>query len=142
MDHYPEVNVSERECASRRTSQSSSSTKPPSNRNSLAVNTKASTLSTPHYTSFPTPPASSEKEALASERQRVDSVTSTADIKVAELETKYAEILDAPPPYSEKQYEGKSEDEQSKMRMLDYAKELKRMMGRQLVRGLKSEAKQ
>jgi hypothetical protein len=49
--------------------------------------------------------------------------------------------MDAPPPYSEQQYEGKSEDEQSKMRMADYAKEIKRIMGRQLVQGLKGEEK-
>lgn len=100
MDHYPEVNLSERECASRRTSNSSK-----------------------HSDSQHAP-------AL-----RNDSVHSDASQNLA---AEYARYTDAPPPYSEKQYEGKSEEQQTKMRMADYAKELKRMMGSQLVRGLKS----
>ncbi|KAH7380158.1 hypothetical protein BKA66DRAFT_368563, partial [Pyrenochaeta sp. MPI-SDFR-AT-0127] len=54
------------------------------------------------------------------------------------IEAELARYMDAPPPYSEKQYEGKSEEEQSNMRKRDYARELSRMMGRQLVRGLRS----
>jgi hypothetical protein len=55
------------------------------------------------------------------------------------IDAEYARYTDAPPPFSEKQYEGKSPDEQSQMRVTDYAKEISRMMGRQLVRGLKSD---
>lgn len=64
------------------------------------------------------------------------------DLKVERLEAEYARYTDAPPPYSEKAYEGKSEAESTKMRMGDYAKELSRMMGRQLVRGLKGGEKE
>jgi hypothetical protein len=71
---------------------------------------------------------------------RNDSANSTTDetAKSRHIEAEYSQYTNAPPPYSEKQYEGKSEEQQTQMRMTDYAKELKRMMGRQLVRGLKS----
>jgi hypothetical protein len=61
----------------------------------------------------------------------------TAD-KSQTIEADYARYTDAPPPYTEKQYEGKSEDEQNVMRIKDYTKEISRLMGHQLVRGLKS----
>lgn len=64
------------------------------------------------------------------------------DVKVEQLEAEYARYTDAPPPYEEKAYEGKSEAERTRMRMGDYAKELSRMMGRQLVRGLKAGEKE
>ncbi|KAF1836965.1 hypothetical protein BDW02DRAFT_492524 [Decorospora gaudefroyi] len=64
---------------------------------------------------------------------RSDSTSSSGE----RIEAEYARYTDAPPPYSEKQYEGKSENEQNHMRMTDYSKEIARMMGRQLVRGLK-----
>jgi hypothetical protein len=54
------------------------------------------------------------------------------------IEADFAQYTDAPPPYSSKQYEGKSEEQQHRMRVADYAKELNRQMGRQLVKGLKS----
>lgn len=54
------------------------------------------------------------------------------------IEADYAQYTDAPPPYTEKQYEGKSEDEQNIMRINDYTKEISRLMGQQLVRGLKN----
>lgn len=54
------------------------------------------------------------------------------------MEADLQRYTNAPPPYSAKQYEGKSEEVQNKMRMADYAKELKRMMGKQLARGIKS----
>ncbi|KAF2445298.1 hypothetical protein P171DRAFT_521309 [Karstenula rhodostoma CBS 690.94] len=46
---------------------------------------------------------------------------------------------DAPPPYREEDFQGKSKDEVSKMRKRDYAVQISRMMGRQLVRGMKGE---
>jgi len=66
---------------------------------------------------------------------RNDSAQSEASITLA---AEYLHYTDAPPPYSEKQYEGKSEEQQNKMRMADYAKEINRQMGKQLVTGLKS----
>ncbi|KAF1920989.1 hypothetical protein BDU57DRAFT_509511 [Ampelomyces quisqualis] len=107
MDHYPEVNVHNRECSSRR----------PSNSSSILDNTPEQT------------------QALL----RNDSQQSEAAATSKRVEEEFAQYTDAPPPYSEKQYEGKSEEQQNKMRMADYAKEIKRMMGRQLVRGIKSE---
>lgn len=62
---------------------------------------------------------------------------STAD-KAQTIEAEYAQYTHAPPPYTEKQYEGKSEDEQNAMRTKDYAKEISRVMGHQLVKDLKS----
>ena len=103
---------------------------------SLDHKTQNGHLAAPQYTSFPSPDHASEQQ-----RPRNDSIVSTSnedEAKVQHIEAEYARYTDAPPPYSEKQYEGKDEDEQTKMRMADYAKELKRMMGRQLVRGLKT----
>lgn len=126
MDHYPEVNVEERACASRSDSNASSIKK---------ASTQHKTQAAPQYTSFPPP----ENENAEHYRDRNDSIHSTAHEGDAKhIEAEYAQYTDAPPPYSEKQYEGKSEEQQTKMRMADYAKELKRMMGRQLVRGIKN----
>lgn len=60
------------------------------------------------------------------------------DVKSHSVEAEYKRYIDAPPPYSEKAYEGKSEEEQTNMRMKDYARELSRIMGRQLVKDLKT----
>lgn len=130
MDHYPEVNISERECASRRSSSSS-------NTRSLqqTSTSKDDNLAPPHYISFPSPSHVADQERL-----RTDSVHSvSSDSKARPLEAELARYTDAPPPYSKKQYEGKSEDEKSRMRMVDYAREVSRMMGRQLAKGLKGE---
>ncbi|KAF9739916.1 hypothetical protein PMIN06_010026 [Paraphaeosphaeria minitans] len=43
---------------------------------------------------------------------------------------------DAPPPYREEEFQGKSKDEVRRMRKRDYAVEISRLMGRQLVRGM------
>jgi hypothetical protein len=129
MDHYPKVNVSERECASRQPSNSSSINKEASTQHTTTRSDQAH-LAPPQYTSFPSPGNATEQERI-----RNDSVHS-ADTK--HIEAVYSQYTDAPPPYSAKQYEGKTEEQQNKMRMADYAKELKRMMGRQLVRGIKS----
>jgi hypothetical protein len=84
------------------------------------------------YTSFP-PPSNSSLQRINS----AHSITSTAD-KTHTIEAEYAQYTDAPPPYTENQYEDKSENEQNTMRSKDYAKEISWMMGRQLVRSLKS----
>jgi hypothetical protein len=129
MDHYPKVNVSERECASRQPSNASSL-----NKEAISIQHKSSSqethLAPPQYTSFPSPSNATEQGRI-----RNDSVHGN-DTK--HIEAAYSQYTDAPPPYSAKQYEGKTEEQQNKMRMADYAKELKRMMGRQLVRGIKS----
>jgi hypothetical protein len=130
MDSYPQFDVSERECSSRRDSNSSSITK--AMRTLDTKTTQNGHLAPPQYTSFPSPSAAAEQERL-----RNDSVHSTSNTET-KIAAEYAQYTDAPPPYSSKQYEGKSEEQQHKMRIADYAKELKRQMGRQLVKGLKS----
>jgi hypothetical protein len=130
MDSYPQFGVSERECSSRRDSNSSSITKP-----SHTLSTKPTQNghpTSPQYTSFPSPSAAAEQERL-----RNDSVHSASNTET-KIEADFAQYTDAPPPYSSKQYEGKSEEQQHRMRVADYAKELNRQMGRQLVKGLKS----
>lgn len=133
MDHYPEVNVQERECSSRRDSNSSSINKA---QHSLDNKTQDGHLAPPQYTSFPVPDSTTKQ--LRERNDSIHSTTNDDETKSQHIEAEYAQYTDAPPPYSEKQYEGKSEEQQIRMRMADYAKELKRMMGRQLVRGLKT----
>lgn len=134
MDHYPEVTISERECASRRLSNSSSL-----NDSKLVSNTRDGQLAPPVYTSFP-PPSNASEQEHQEQRPRIDSVdpAGSSSPTKSKMEADLQRYTDAPPPYSEKQYEGKTEEVQNKMRMADYAKEIKRMMGRQLVRGIKS----
>jgi hypothetical protein len=134
MDNYPQFDVSERECSSRPDSTSSSINKVSLQHSLDNKTSQDGHLALPQYTSFPPPSNASEQEQL-----RNDSVHSTLSTDETKIEAECARYTDAPPPYSEKQYEGKSEEQQTKMRMADYAKELKRAMGRQLVRGLKTE---
>lgn len=130
MDHYPEVSINERECP--REDWSSSRHDSASSVDKAVVEQTNGHQAENHYTSFPSPSHMS--------KQRTDSSSSNESSreKGRQIEAKYARYTDAPPPYSEKQYEGKSDDEQTNMRMTDYAKELSRMMGRQLVKGLKA----
>lgn len=81
------------------------------------------------YTSFPSPSAAAHraKPATSSPRSNEES---------RRIEAKYARYTDAPPQYTDHQYAGKSEAEQISMRISDYAKEISRAMGRQLVRDL------
>lgn len=147
MDHYPEINVSERECASRQPS-SSSSLNNGATQVHISQSTQNGQLAPPVYTSFPPPSSSntaSEQEQHYNEEQphlRTDSVHSSSDSSSSptksRMEADLQRYTNAPPPYSAKQYEGKSEEVQNKMRMADYAKEIKRMMGRQLARGIRS----
>ncbi len=62
----------------------------------------------------------------------------TDEVSSEDIEEAFARYTDASPPCEESQYAGKSEEEQANMRRRDYAKELSRMMGRQLVEGLRS----
>jgi hypothetical protein len=82
------------------------------------------------YTSFP-PPSNFSLDRINS----ANSTASTSD-KTHNIEAECAQYTDAPPPYTDKQYEGKSENEQNTMRPEDYAMEISRMMGNQLVRSL------
>jgi hypothetical protein len=92
----------------------------------------------PHWTQFPSNSSAASSHILS--RNNSSSSSTTEEQAVTHhIEAEYAQYTDAPPPFTEDQYEGKTEDEQSRMRRVDYAKELNRMMGRQLVKGLKSE---
>lgn len=132
MDHYHEVNVSEREYPSSASRHDSAS----------SVNNPAEYHSPPELIG----PAGQKQtqqrsisESVSTPTERKDSVQAIVmdDAGEKQLAAHIAQYTDAPPPYSQKQYEGKSEDEVSKMRMVDYAKEISRQMGRQLMRGVK-----
>jgi hypothetical protein len=143
MDHYPEISVNERETpssmiSSRHDSASSVAKAAAARQRPSAVDTQDdATARASSYQSFPSP------STLSSDRSahRTDS-SSSSNLNDQRIEAEYAQYTDAPPPYSEKQYEGKSDDEQSHMRMKDYAKEISRMMGRQLVKGLKVDERE
>jgi hypothetical protein len=133
MDRHPEINVREYKFA-RGNSTSSQDGSVHSITNAAIQHTIETKFNLPdnRYTSLRTPSNSS--------LHRINSahfIASTAD-KTHTIEAEYAQYTDAPPPYTENQYKGKSENEQNAMRSKDYAKEISRMMGRQLVRGLKS----
>jgi hypothetical protein len=128
MDHYPEVSVNERECRGSMPSSRHDS----GNSVAKAVQQKQQheTERSSSYQSFPSPSVHST--------HRSDSDSNHSNNESAQrIEAEYARYTDAPPPYSQKEYEGKDEEEQTHMRMTDYAKEISRMMGRQLVTGLK-----
>jgi hypothetical protein len=133
MDRFPETSVREYESA-RENSTSSRHGSVHSVTNAAIQHTIETKLNPPDdpYTSFP-PPSDSSLHWINS----AYSIAPTAD-KTHIIEAKYAQYTDAPPPYTENQYEGKSENEQNTMRSKDYAKEISRMMGHQLVRSLKS----
>ncbi|RMZ71637.1 hypothetical protein GMOD_00006775 [Pyrenophora seminiperda CCB06] len=138
MDHYPEVSVDERECPESRISSRHDSVSSLNKRQSTAEtqgqHAPPRALS---YHSFPSP--SSHMSDNASSRSNSSSSTSP---NTQRIEAQYARYTDAPPPYSAEQYKGKSPDEQNDMRMKDYAKEVSRMMTRQLVRGLKIDERE
>jgi hypothetical protein len=141
MDHYPQVNVSEREYpggASRH--DSGSPVNKPSDYHSPPAlitqppqtHSQQSTLSDSESASLPAP-------LTAAHRNDSGQATTLSDVNEKQLTFDLARYTDAPPPYSVKQYEGKSEEETSKMRMVDYAKEISRQMGCQLLKGTKSK---
>lgn len=146
MDHYPEVNVEVQEhptSASRHDSASSISKaadfhSPPSLVPSRQPSHNMS--STTDFSSIPaqqrttSDPPTSDPTAPQERKDSVHTDEQTAE----KLKTEFARYTDAPPPFSEQQYENKTEEEQLNMRAHDYAKELSRMMGRQFVRGLKT----
>lgn len=80
------------------------------------------------YTTFPSPSPVSHPINSAN--------SNSTDDESQRIEAKYARYTNAPPQYTEQEYEGKSEDVQTNMRMSDYAKEISRIMSRQIVRDL------
>ncbi|KAJ4322827.1 hypothetical protein N0V94_002208 [Neodidymelliopsis sp. IMI 364377] len=146
MDHYPEVNVEEREypsSASRHDSASSIAKAAnfhsppslvPSRRQSHTMSATQSNASAQQQPSS-NPPSSDTSE----QQLRKDSIMHVNDETAEKIKAEFARYTDAPPPYSKQQYENKSEEQTLNMRTHDYAKELSRMMGRQLVRGLKTD---
>jgi hypothetical protein len=154
MDHYPEVNVEVQEhpsSASRHDSASSIAKaadfhSPPSlvpsrqPSHNMSSTTAPSNISTQQHTS--SNPATSDATEQQFEQQepqdRKDSIH-TDEQTAQKLKAEFARYTDAPPPYSEEQYADKTEEQQLSMRTHDYAKELSRMMGRQLVHGLRTD---
>lgn len=147
MDHYPEVNVEVQEqpsSASRRDS-AASITKasdfhsPPSivpsrqPSHTMASTTASLDTSTQQQTNS-TPPLSNTTEP----QERKDSVH-TDEQTAAKLKAEFARYTNAPPPFTKEQYENKTEEQQLCMRAHDYSKELSRMMGRQFVRGIRTD---
>jgi flagellar biosynthesis GTPase FlhF len=156
MDHYPEVNVEvhEHPSSASRHDSASSVTKaadfhsPPSlvpsrqpSHNMSSTTAPSNTSTQQHTLSDPATSDATEQQFEQQEQQeqqdRKDSIT---DEQTAQkLKAEFARYTDAPPPYSEEQYADKTEEQQLSMRTHDYAKELSRMMGRQLVRGLRTD---
>ncbi|KAI4613055.1 hypothetical protein J4E80_007111 [Alternaria sp. BMP 0032] len=126
MDHYPEVSVNERETPSSMLS---------SRHDSASSIAKAAAAGQ-------RPSGASTTDDSAARNSSYTDSSSSSNSNLQRIEAEYARYTDAPPPYSEKAYEGKSDDERNSMRMTDYAKEISRMMGRQLVRGLKIDERE
>jgi hypothetical protein len=87
----------------------------------------------PPFNAIPSPGTINEAKLLRNNSSQ--SSVSESDMKI---DADYAHYTDAPPPFAESQYEGKTEERQSEMRLSDYAKEMNRFMGKQLVKGLKT----
>lgn len=148
MDHYPEVNVEvqEQPSSASRHDSASSITKaadfhsPPSlvpsrqPSHNMATTATSNESTKEQQKTASNPPTSDATDP----QERKDSIH-TDEQTAQKLKAEFARYTDAPPPFSEEQYENKTEEQQLSMRAHDYAKELSRMMGRQLVRGLKTE---
>lgn len=142
MDQYPKVNVEVQEhpsTPSRHDSASSINKKsnfhsPPSLVTSRQPSQTMSSTTNNSNTSAQqtaTPPTLND----TAPQERKDSLN--ADGRAAEeLKAKFSRYIDAPPPYSDEQYEDKTEEQQFNMKTHDYAKELSRIMGQQFIRGL------
>lgn len=151
MDHYPEVKVEVQEHLSNASRHDSASSvaraadfhSPPSlvpsrqPSHNMSSNMAPSNPAVQHRTP-PDSPTSNATAQQAEQQDRKDSIHT--DERTAEkLKAEFARYTDAPPPYSEEQYADKTEEQQLSMRTHDYAKEISRMMGRQLVRGLRTD---
>lgn len=106
----------------------------------MSSDTALSSTSTQRNTSsnFQTSEATEQQFEQQEQQDRKDSIH-TDEQTAQKLKAEFARYTDAPPPYSEEQYADKTEEQQLCMRTHDYAKELSRIMGRQLVRGLKTD---
>jgi hypothetical protein len=138
MSQYPEVGVQQRDVVPRCDSDVSASAtiSPPQYTN--IKKTHGGHVAPPHWTQFPSTSSTASLGQLS--RNGSDLPTPIEDDAAThQIDADYARYTHASPPFSEDQYDGKTEDEQTHMRRVDYAKELKRMMGRQLVKGLKTD---
>ncbi|KAF2997675.1 hypothetical protein E8E13_006044 [Curvularia kusanoi] len=146
MDHYPKVNVEVQEhptSASRHDSASSIDKanfhSPPSlvtsRQPSQTMSSNTNHSNTSAQQQMTSDPPTSDATA---QQERKDSFH-TDEKTAQELRAKFARYIDAPPPFSEQQYEHKTEEQQLNMRAYDYSKELSRMMGKQFVRGLRTD---
>jgi hypothetical protein len=151
MDHYPEVNVSERECP--REDWSSSRHDSASSINKAIIQTSPETKSDksdspPHYESFPPLSEQEKKQPEATHHEVEDEDDSDQDPIVSEMQKKayalmeeYAQYLDASPPYPKLQLEGKTEEEKMILRMQNYSRGMSQIMGRQLVRCMRDQGR-
>ncbi|KAF1932595.1 uncharacterized protein M421DRAFT_1220 [Didymella exigua CBS 183.55] len=154
MDHYPEVNVEVQEHPSSDSRHDSASSvakaadfhSPPSlvqSRQPSHIMSSTTALSNPatqqRTSSNPmTSDATAQQPEQQTEQQGRDDLTHTDEETAEKLKADFARYADAPPLYSEEQYIDKTEEQQLSMRTHDYAKELSRMMSRQLMGGLRT----
>lgn len=147
MDHYPEVNVEvqEQPSSASRHDSASSVTKgtdfhsPPSIISSRQPSHIMNSTVTLSDTSNEQQINQNSSIPDASEPQdRKDSVH-TDEQTAQKLKAEFSRYTDAPPPFTKDEYENKTEEQQLSMRSHDYAKEISRLMGRQFVRGLKTD---
>jgi len=140
MDRYLGIKVLERECLS----STSTATKASMQHTIDEKSNSQESLDSSRYTSFPRLPSHFDKKKQQQSHSRSDSVHDMSDHETDEVSSDeiveaFARYTDASPPCSESQYDGKTEEEQAYMRRRDYAKELSRIMGRQLVEGLRND---
>ena len=146
MDRYPEVNVEEREypsSASRHDSatlvtKDSDFHSPPSLVPSRQPSHTMSSTAAPSDTPAQQQTTPSSSTSVAAEQQQHKDSIYIDEQATEKVKAEFARYTDAPPPFTEQQYENKTEEQALSMRTQDYAKELSRMMGRQLVSGLKT----
>jgi hypothetical protein len=144
MDQYPKVNVEVQEHPSTPSRHDSASSlnkhldfhSPPSLVTSrqpsqtMSSTTNNSNISEQQQTTANPPTSNNTAPQEHDDSSHADGRTTK------ELKAKFARYIDAPPPYSDEQFEDKTEEQQINMRAHDYAKELSRTMGQQFVRGL------
>ncbi|KAK7192744.1 hypothetical protein DPSP01_006833 [Paraphaeosphaeria sporulosa] len=130
MDDFPRSTVAVRELS--HTSQGSSITNPHHAPPSPSLS-KASTESSRHSCEAPRSPSVTHKR----ETENLTSFPSPSDFKPTT-----AFDPDAPQPYREEDFQGKSKDEVRRMRKRDYAVEISRLMGRQLVKGMSGKGEE
>lgn len=127
MDDFPRSTVAVRELS--HASQKSTSTIPPPAppAPSAPPLSQKSSESSRHSCEAPRSPPTAHKQGT----EELTSFPPPGDVKPTT-----AFEPDARPPYCEKDFQGKSKDEVRRMRKRDYAVEISRLMGRQLVLGV------